>query len=151
MTDAVHNGDYDDQVQVITLVRGRLANRRPFHAVLGIPPSRYQAFQAAQATGARMDLTAWGSVLHTGWGFDPTPDLWAQLQADHGAVPDLGAAFRRAFEATAEFLIDLQPDDGIAADFGPDASAAADPGRSARLMHSFVALLPDAPHKPKDS
>lgn len=59
---------------------------RPFHAYIKLTLLNLGKFQEAQIRNAPIDLSTLGTVLHTGWGHEPNPEVHAKIVAEHGEI-----------------------------------------------------------------
>lgn len=60
-----------DGVNIIVLSRGRTISGKPFYAFVKIKPSRYGAFQAAEASGEAYRVQDFGEIIR--FGYEETP------------------------------------------------------------------------------
>ena len=86
----------DEEVQILVLVTGTLSDGSEHYAYASIPPSKYQAFKAAEAKG-NYDLAAFGNILRHGEGKTPPADVMQEMEEQHGAD--------HMFEAELEAMI----------------------------------------------
>jgi hypothetical protein len=94
----------DEDVQILVLVQGTLADGSPHYAYVSIPPSRYQAFKEAEASG-NYDLAAYGKILAHGAGKEPTSDVQSRMRQEYGA----NHRFEEEINQWIEQLQRLQP------------------------------------------
>lgn len=59
---------------------------KPFHAYIKLTLLKLAEFQEAQVKNAPIDLNKLGTVLHTGWGHAPNPEVHAKIVAEYGEV-----------------------------------------------------------------
>lgn len=74
----------DQEVAIITLVQGARTDGSPFWAYVAIPPSRYEAFKKAEATGAYR-LNDYGAILRSGEGQEPPGAVRQEMMDKYGA------------------------------------------------------------------
>lgn len=73
----------DEDVQILTLVTGTLADGSAHYAYISIPPSKYMAFKQAEAKG-NYNLRDYGKVLHHAKG-RPSAAVQKQMEEQYGA------------------------------------------------------------------
>jgi hypothetical protein len=73
----------DEDVQILTLVQGTLADGGAHYAYVSIPPSKYMAFKQAEAKG-NYNLRDFGKVLHHAKG-KPSAEVQKQMAEQYGA------------------------------------------------------------------
>jgi len=74
----------DEDIQILTLVRGTLADGTPHYAYVSIPPSCYQAFKAAEAAGS-YNLALFGKIIVHGEGKEPPAEIKQKMEQEYGA------------------------------------------------------------------
>ena len=74
----------DQDLKILVLVSGTLANGEAHYAYASIPFSKYQPFKEAEKQG-NYDLTQFGSILAHGAGKTPPEDVQKRMEAEHGA------------------------------------------------------------------
>jgi superoxide dismutase len=74
----------DEDVQILTLVVGQLADGRDHYAYVSIPPSKYEAFKAAEAKG-NYNIAEFGKILHHANGREPTAAVKKEMEEKYGA------------------------------------------------------------------
>jgi hypothetical protein len=92
----------DAQLSLLVLVRGTVQGR-PYWAYARIPPSRYPAFQEAQAAGGYNLADYASEVPAQGYGEDPPAEI-AKAMADQGFDPGFDQEFQRVLEEAAGVL-----------------------------------------------
>lgn len=83
----------DDHIGIIVLVRGERDDdegaREPFWAYLSVPPSKFEEFKEAEASGV-YNMNDYGEVLKYGLGeSDPPPEAVQEMQDEYGINPDI--------------------------------------------------------------
>ena len=72
--------------EAVILFTAENRDGKPFHAYIKLTLLKIAEFQEAQQRNAPIDLNRLGTVLHTGWGHDPDPEVHAKIVAEHGEV-----------------------------------------------------------------
>ena len=85
----------DSSVSIIALVQGKTRQGRDFWAYVAIPPSKFQAFKAAEAAG-NYRLDDWGRILQHGFARQPPHWVREEMKTAYGA--------RDSFEADIDTL-----------------------------------------------
>jgi hypothetical protein len=74
----------DEDVNILTLVGGTLADGREHYAYVSIPPSKYEAFRAAEAKG-NYNLADFGKILFHADGREPSAQVMKDMEEKYGA------------------------------------------------------------------
>jgi hypothetical protein len=74
----------DEDVGILVLVQGTLADGSAHYAYAAVPPSRYMAFKEAEAAG-NYDLATFGKILAHGAGKTPPPEVEKRMAEEYGA------------------------------------------------------------------
>ena len=93
----MQKGDDNDIEGVLVLVKGRDARGESHYAYAAITPSKYMAFQAAQAAGA-YNLSDFGAILHHGKGLEPSLEVQKELEEKYGACHDFAEKLMEAMK-----------------------------------------------------
>lgn len=90
----------DEEAAIINLIRGTVDDEE-FWAYLAVPPSKYEAFKEAEATGA-YEVNDFGEILKWGKGFEPNAEDIQYMVDNYGIVPDLANQIEQAMEAMVD-------------------------------------------------
>lgn len=93
----------DAQLSILVLSRGVTIDDKKFWAYIAIPPSKFEAFKAAEEAGG-YNIEDYGEIITAGEGDEPPDDVKAQIERDFGAMHD----FEERVKAEAEELIKKQ-------------------------------------------
>ena len=70
--------------EAVILFTAETKEGKPFHAYIKLTLLKLAEFHEAQAKSAPIDLNQLGTVLHTGWGHQPDPEMHQKIVAEHG-------------------------------------------------------------------
>ena len=76
--------------EAVILFTAETDDGRPFHAYIKLTLLKLAEFHEAQQRGAPIDLNSLGTVLHTGWGHEPSPEAHARIVAEYGDINAAG-------------------------------------------------------------
>lgn len=96
----------EESIATVVLVRGESGQGQPQWAYALIPAEQFLAFREAEAVGA-YDLAEYGTVLHSGAGENPPPELVKRMAEEYGCDADFERHMAEALDAAAEDLPDL--------------------------------------------
>jgi hypothetical protein len=92
----------DEDIKILMLISGELADGSKHYAYVSIPPSKYDAFKAAEAKG-NYNLAEFGEILFHGEGKEPSANVQKEMAekygADHRFEEELEAMTKRIAEA----------------------------------------------------
>ena len=89
----------DEKLGLVELFSGETPEGERLWAYVSIRPSLYAAYKLAQAEGAEINLPAFGHILLSGPGAEPSAAAKALLEKKYGIRHDLAAQLDSAFRA----------------------------------------------------
>lgn len=73
-----------DGVDIIMLCRGDTISGKPYYAFLKVKPSRFSAFEQAQAGGDAFSLQEYGEIIEFDYTITPPEDVINAMRARYG-------------------------------------------------------------------
>lgn len=87
----------DENVDILVLTSGTLADGGDFYAYVAIPPSKYQAFLEAEQAG-NYNLAEFGEILASGDTLEPPAEVAKEMEEKYGANPNFEEEFVEALQ-----------------------------------------------------